>query len=302
MDNVITEITRLKKARNAIVLAHVYQPDEVQRIADFTGDSLDLSRRAAHNDADVIVFCGVHFMAETANILSPEKVTLLPEARAGCRMADTISAEALAKKRAEKPDAAVVAYVNTPAAVKALSDVCCTSANAVRIVESFPKDQEIIFVPDKNLAAYVKRQTGRNVDCWPGACPIHDRLTRAEILAAKAKHPKALCLAHPECPEEILLEADYVGGTVGIVNYARQSDADEFIIATERGVFYQLALHCPDKKFYLAAEHMVCGDMKYTALGSVKKALEDMEPRVVVPEAVRAKAEASLVRMLEICG
>lgn len=300
MNKLIEEINRLKKERKAIILAHVYQPSEIQRIADYAGDSLELSRQAAETDAEVIVFCGVHFMAETANILSPDKITLLP-VDAGCRMADTITAEALAKKRAEKPDAAVVAYVNTPADVKALSDVCCTSANAAKVVESLPEGQEIIFVPDKNLAAYVQHETGRRIDCWQGACPIHDRLTLSEIRAVKAKHPSALILAHPECHTEVLLEADYVGGTVGIVKYAKASDAQEFIIATEMGVFYQLEKECPNKKFYLAAAHMICADMKYTTLESIKKALETLQPRVVVPEDIRKKASSSLKKMLEIC-
>lgn len=301
MENLVEQIEQLKKDRRAIILAHVYQPAEIQRIADFAGDSLALSRRAADTDAEVIVFCGVHFMAETANILSPDKITLLPAINAGCAMADTISTAALAKRRAEKPDAAVVAYINTPAAVKALSDVCCTSANAVKIVESLPKEQEIIFVPDKNLAAYVKSKTKRNIECWPGACPIHDRLTRTEILAAKAAHPGALVLAHPECPAEVLEEADHISSTVGIVNYAKQSTAKEFIIATEAGVMYPLKKECPDKQFYLAADHMICKDMKYTTLESVKKALETLEPRVIVPAEIRDKAIASLEKMLEIC-
>lgn len=301
MKNKIEKIEQLKKERNAIVLAHVYQPAVIQYVADFTGDSLDLSRRAAETDADVIVFCGVHFMAETANLLSPDKITLLPEPDAGCMMANTITAEALAKKRAQKPDAAVVAYVNSPASVKAMSDVCCTSANAVRIVDSFPADRDIIFVPDQNLGAYVRCQTGRNIDCWPGACPIHNRLSAEEVAEAKTKLPDALVLAHPECPEPVLSQADFVGGTVGIVQFAKESAARAFIIATEAGVFYQMEKECPDKEFYLAAEHMVCRDMKYTTLESIKKALETLAPRVIVPEEYRERAAASLRKMLEIC-
>ncbi|MBQ5832834.1 MAG: quinolinate synthase NadA, partial [Selenomonadales bacterium] len=229
MNNLVAEIKRLKQERNAVILAHIYQPAEIQDIADFIGDSLDLSRRAAETDADVIVFCGVHFMAETANILSPDKIVLLPDITAGCEMADMITAEELAKKRAENPDAVAVSYVNTTAAVKALTDICCTSANAVQIVESIPKDKDIIFAPDRNLGGYIAKSTNRTMDLWDGCCPIHHALPVEEVLKAKEAHPNALVLAHPECRDEVLALADHINGTMGLVRYAEASDADEFI-------------------------------------------------------------------------
>ena len=302
MQEIINDIQRLKKKRNAVILAHLYQPAEIQEIADFTGDSLDLSRKAAATDAEVIVFCGVHFMAETANILSPEKIVLLPDKRAGCRMADMIMAADLKKKKAEKPNAVVVAYVNTTAEVKALSDICCTSANAVKVVESIPKDKEIIFVPDQNLGAYAGEQAGRQMDLWPGFCPVHHGLFVEEVEEMKQQHPEALVLAHPECPADVLAKADYIGSTTGIMRYAKESIAKEFIIATEGGVFHQLEKQCLNKKFYLASQSMNCPNMKYTTLEKIKVALETLEPRVIVPKEIRDKAIASLTRMLDICS
>lgn len=302
MQNIIKEIEKLKQERKAIILAHLYQPAEIQEIADFTGDSLELSRKAADTDAEVIVFCGVHFMAETANILSPDKIVLLPDARAGCRMADMVAAADLKKKKAEKPDAVVVAYVNTTAAVKALSDICCTSANAVKVVESVPKDKEIIFVPDQNLGAYAGGQAGRKMDLWPGFCPVHHGLFVEEVEDMKIEHPEALVLAHPECPADVLVKADYVGSTTGIIRYAKASLQQEFIIATEGGVFYQLEKQCPNKKFYLASQSMHCPNMKYTTLEKIKVALENLEPRVVVPKDIREKAVSSLTKMFDICS
>lgn len=301
MEKIVKEIMELKEKRKAIILAHLYQPGEIQDIADFTGDSLELSRKAAQTDAEVIVFCGVHFMAETANILSPGKIVLLPDAGAGCRMADMISAEALAKKKAEKPDAVIVAYVNTTAAVKALSDVCCTSANAVQVVSSIPEGKEILFVPDCNLGAYAGAQAGRAVEVWDGFCPVHHGLRAEAVQAARARHPEALVLAHPECSADVLAISDYVGSTTGILRYAKENAAKEFIIATECGVLHRLEKDCPDKKFFIASESMRCPDMKYTTLEKIKQALESLEPRVVVPTDVREKAISSLKKMLEIC-
>ncbi|MBQ5636282.1 MAG: quinolinate synthase NadA, partial [Selenomonadales bacterium] len=294
MNNLVAEIKRLKQERNAVILAHIYQPAEIQDIADFIGDSLDLSRRAAETDADVIVFCGVHFMAETANILSPDKIVLLPDITAGCEMADMITAEELAKKRAENPDAVVVSYVNTTAAVKALTDICCTSANAVQIVESIPKDKDIIFAPDRNLGGYIARSTNRTMDLWDGCCPIHHALPVEEVLKAKEAHPNALVLAHPECRDEVLALADHINGTMGLVRFAEASDADEFIVVTVRGTLHQMNKRCPNKKFYLASEMLDCHNMSNNSLEKVKTALETLSPQVVVPEDVRVKAKACL--------
>lgn len=301
MKDIIEAIERLKKERNAVILSHVYQPAEIQEIADLTGDSLELSRKAAAADADVIVCCGVHFMAESACILSPDKIVLLPADGAGCQMADMVSPEALAEEKKQHPNALVVAYVNTSAKVKALSDICCTSANAVKVVASLPEDREILFVPDRNLGDYVKRQTGRNVTCWPGYCPVHHNLSAVQVDEAKHKHPKALVLAHPECAREVLERADYISSTMGMINYINQSAQMEFIIATECGVLHPLEKKHPDKRFYLADDSMVCPTMKYTTLEKVKEALETLEPRVVVDEQTRKRAEASLTRMLELC-
>lgn len=301
MNNLVAEIKRLKQERNAVILAHIYQPAEIQDIADFIGDSLDLSRRAAETDADVIVFCGVHFMAETANILSPDKIVLLPDASAGCEMADMITAEQLAAKRAENPNAVVVSYVNTTAAVKALTDICCTSANAVQIVESIPKDKDIIFAPDRNLGGYIARSTNRSMDLWEGCCPIHHALPVEAILDAKKAHPNALVLAHPECRDEILALADHINGTMGLVRYAEASDADEFIVATVVGTLHQMRKRCPNKSFYLASEILECRNMSNNTLEKVKAALETLSPQVVVPEDIRVKAKACLEKMLDAC-
>ncbi len=301
MKNLIAEIKRLKEERNAIILAHIYQPGEIQDIADLVGDSLDLSRKAAETDADVIVFCGVHFMAETANILSPDKIVLLPDAGAGCEMADTITADELAAKKAENPDALVVSYVNTTAAVKALTDICVTSANAVEVVGSLPEGKDIIFAPDRNLGAFIAQQTNRKLDLWKGCCPIHHALTADEIIEMKRLHPNALVLAHPECREEVLAHADHINGTMGLVRYAAASDAQEFIVATVRGTLHQMHKLCPNKKFYLASELLSCHNMDHNTLEKIKTSLETLTPRVVVEEDVRIKAKASLEKMLDAC-
>ena len=302
MEDLAEKIQELKKKRRAVILAHVYEPPEIQEIADFTGDSFVLSQKAAATDAGTIVFCGVRFMAETANILSPQKVTLLPAEDAGCQMFDDSLEAEVRRVRREHPDALIVSYVNTPAAVKALSDICCTSANAVEVVRSLPAEREIIFLPDGNLASYAREQTGRNILCWPGGCPVHAGLTLPELLQARAAYPQAPVLMHPECPAELRRQADYLGGTMGIVRYAAQSAAQEFIIATEQGVLYPLQQQCPGKKFHLASRRMLCVNMKKTTLEKVSRALETMEPRVVVPEDIRRRAAEALQKMLEIKG
>ena len=285
MEDIVDEILRLKRERKAVILAHVYQPEEIQEIADFSGDSFALSRKAAATDAEVIVFCGVRFMAETANILSPDKITLLPAADAGCQMFDDTLEPAVRQMKAEHPDALLVSYVNTPASVKAMSDVCCTSSNAAAVVNSLPKECP-----------------GHKVICWHGGCPIHQALKREEIEAAKAAHPGALVLMHPECRKELRDLADYVGSTTGIIKYAVESPAQEFIIATEQGVMYELTERCPEKKFYMASRRMLCVNMKKTNLEKVRDALKTLEPRVIVPPEIREKATAALQRMLQITG
>lgn len=303
MEDIVDEILRLKKERNAIILAHVYQPEEVQEIADFRGDSFALSRKAAATDADVIVFCGVRFMAETANILSPDKITLLPAADAGCQMfTDALEGE-VRQVKAEHPDALFVAYVNTPASVKAMADICCTSSNAAAVVDSLPKDKEIVFLPDGNLGAWAQEQCpDHHVHCWQGGCPIHAGLTVEDLERAKQAHPNAKVLMHPECRKEVRKLADYVGSTSGIVDYAAASADKEFIIATEQGVLPDLEDAAPGKKFYLASRRMLCVNMKKTSLEKVRDALKYMEPRVVVPAEIREKAVDALRKMIAIQG
>ncbi|GAB4264789.1 MAG: quinolinate synthase NadA [Thermincola ferriacetica] len=294
------EILELKEKKNAVILAHLYQRPEVQDIADFVGDSLGLAQQAAGTNADIIVFCGVHFMAESAYILSPDKTVLLPDPNAGCPMADMVTAEALRKKKEEHPDAVVVCYVNSSAEVKAESDICCTSANAVKVVQSVPADKPILFVPDRNLGYYVGLKANRKVILWEGYCNTHDRLTEADIEKAKQEHPAAEVLVHPECKPEVVAKADGVFSTSGMIKYAKENPQEEFIIATEIGIMHQLRKECPDKKFYLASEKLICPNMKLTSLQKVKWALETEIPRITVDEEIRTKAIRALDRMLEI--
>jgi quinolinate synthase len=297
---IIKKISTLKKERNAVILAHNYERDEVQRIADHTGDSLGLSRLAAKVDADVIVFCGVHFMAESASILAPEKTILLPDAAAGCPMADMITAADVRKLKKQHPGALVLAYVNTSAEVKAETDICCTSSNALKVVESLPKDQEIIFIPDKYLAHWVSRKTGRTFITWEGYCPTHAKILPEDIQAQKEAHPGAIVLAHPECPAAVLDLSDEVLSTTGILNSAKNSSAKEFIIATEHGVLYSLRKDNPDKKFYPASKHALCPNMKKITLEKIMWSLERMQPEVRVPEELRLKAWKAVDRMVAI--
>ncbi len=294
------EIRRLKKERDAVILAHVYQRPEVQEVADFVGDSLGLSQQAAATGAKVIIFCGVHFMAESASILSPDKIVALPEEHAGCPMADMVDAVQLERKKREMPGAVVVCYVNTSAEVKAESDIACTSANAVQVVKSLPPDQPVLFVPDKNLGRFIASKTGREMTVWEGCCNVHDRLTAEDIQKAKAEHPQALVLVHPECRPEVVALADKVASTTGMINFARESSAREFIVGTESGILHQLDKGSPDKKFYMASTKMVCPNMKKTTLESVHRALVTLQPRVSVPEDIREKAALCLERMLSV--
>lgn len=291
-------IRRLAKKRNAVLLAHNYQRPEVQDVADLCGDSLELSMKASETDADVIVFCGVHFMAETAAILCPDKKVLLPVLTSGCPMADMMTADALKNKKQDMPNAAVISYVNTTAEVKAESDLCCTSANVVQVVNSVDPAREIYMTPDKNLAQYVKRNTDRKIRYWEGYCPIHNSLTREQVIKVKKMHPEALFLAHPECPPEVLELADWVKSTSGMLSYVTESDQKEFIIGTETGIIYPMSKANPGKIFIPADPNMVCEDMKKTGLQDILKSLEDLKPEVTVPEKIRVKAKQAVDRML----
>jgi quinolinate synthase len=293
------EILALKKEQNAVILAHNYQVPAVQDIADLTGDSLELSRAAARLDAKVIVFCGVDFMAETAAILSPQKKVVLPEKGAWCPMAHMITPEQLREMKSLYPEAAVVAYVNTTAEVKAESDICCTSANGVQVVNSLEQNQ-VIFVPDRNLAAYVQRHTNKQIIPWNGYCYVHDHFTPDEVRSARALHPHAEVLVHPECRPEVIDAADYVFSTSGMGRHARTAFAKEFIIGTEVGMIYRLKKDNPDKEFYPLSEKAVCQNMKKTNLEKVLRALKTLEPHITVPEEIAAKARRSIERMLAV--
>ncbi|MHC4597936.1 MAG: quinolinate synthase NadA [Planctomycetota bacterium] len=299
---IAAKIDRLRRERNAILLVHNYQLGEVQDVADFIGDSLDLSRKAASAEADVILFCGVHFMAETAAILSPQKTVLLPALEAGCPMANMIDAEGLRRLKAEHPGAAVVCYVNSTAEVKAESDVCCTSANGPQVVASIPEDREIIFVPDQYLGHYIGRQTGRKMILAPGYCPTHVRILPDHILQRKKDHPDAEVLVHPECRPEVTAVADHVLSTSGMVRRARETEASTLIIGTELGILYRLRKENPSKRFLPATEQAICPNMKWTTLDIVLGALETMTHEIRVEEEVRARAEVAVRRMIETTG
>ncbi|MFQ5957062.1 MAG: quinolinate synthase NadA [Candidatus Brocadiales bacterium] len=302
MRNIITKIQELKKRHNAIILAHNYQRGEIQDIADFTGDSLGLSQQAARTDADVIVFCGVHFMAETAAILCPDKTVLLPDPESGCPMADMITAEGLRKKKSENPDAKVVCYVNTTAAVKAESDICCTSSNAKKIVSSIPEEDEIIFVPDKSLGAYVSSVLGRKMTFWPGFCPTHHRILAQDIEKRKREYPNAKVVVHPECTGDVIELADHVASTTGIAKYCRESNVGEIIVGTENGIIHRLQKECPEKTFIPATEQAICPNMKKNTIEKVLWCLEDMDAKneVTVPEDVAERARLAIDRMMEL--
>ena len=294
-------IAALKEERNAVILAHNYQIPAVQEVADLVGDSLELARAAAKVDADVIVFAGVDFMAETAAILSPEKTVLLPAADACCPMAEMVAAGEVRVLRERFPDAAVVAYVNTSAEVKAESDICCTSANAVAVVESLDAD-EVIFLPDRNLGRYVARFTEKEILPWDGYCIVHDRMTADEVAAARRAHPDAEVLVHPECRPEVIDLADHVFSTSGMVRHACESPRREFVIGTEVGLLHQLEKQCPGKVFFPLSNRAVCVNMKKTDLAAVLAALEGLEPRVTVPEETAARARVAIQRMLDLPG
>jgi len=296
----VERIKQLKVERKAVILAHNYQPAEIQDIADFCEDSLGLSVKAAGTDAEVIVFCGVKFMAETAAILSPGKTVLLPEKTAGCPLADMITAEQLAELKKQHPDALVVCYVNSSAEVKAESDYCCTSSNAVELVKSLPRDKKIIFVPDQHLGRFVAEKTGRELILWPGYCRTHIMITEDDIKNARAKYPDAVVMAHPECTEPVKALADEVLSTGGMLKFVSKSGAKRFVVATEIGMLHPLKKLRPDAEFIAASGRAICPNMKKITLEKVVWSLEDMKYKVTVPQNVREKAKMALDRMIEI--
>ncbi len=293
------EILRLKKEKNAVILAHYYQTGDIQDIADFTGDSYQLSKIAAETDADMIVFCGVHFMAETAKILSPQKTVLLPAKDAGCPMADKVTAEALAKYKDEHPDRKVVCYVNSTAEVKALSDVCVTSSNAEAIIRHF-EGEKLLYVPDKNLGRYLKDKYDLDLDLWPGFCCIHNNLTMDLVRAAKAQYPDAAFIVHPEAPLELVKTADYAGSTKGLLDFAVNSDYETLIVGTEEGILHQMKKKAPHKRFVVLTDKLLCRSMKKTTMSLLHDALSTNSHEIHVDETVAAKARKSLDLMLEL--
>ncbi|MBU0972049.1 MAG: quinolinate synthase NadA [Proteobacteria bacterium] len=295
----IKKIQKLAKERNAIILAHNYQPPEIQQIADLCGDSLELSIQASKTPADIIVFCGVHFMAETAYILSPDKSVLLPNPDAGCPMADMVDPAALRARKKELGNLPVVTYVNSSAAVKAVSDICCTSANVIKVTNSIAAD-EILMTPDKNLALYAAANTDKKIHLWEGYCPFHNTLTVEDVTCAKAAHPKALFIAHPECPPKILELADSVQSTSGMIRFAGQSTSDQFILGTETGLIYPISKAHPHKKFYPASGKMFCPDMKKITLNHVAASLENLTGEIKVPEDIRLAALGSVQKMINL--
>ena len=301
------KIAALKKEKNAVILAHYYTLAEVQQIADFTGDSLALSQRAAETDARIILFAGVHFMAETAKILSPAKKVLLPEPEAGCSLADSCPAEDFERFLKDYPDHTVVSYVNTSVGVKALTDICCTSGNAVEVIESLPRDEKIVFAPDRNLGNYIKSLTGRqDMVVWDGACGVHEEFSVEKILELKKLHPEAKVLAHPECRRPVLLAADYIGSTAALLKFASEDPAREFIVVTEAGILHRMRQENPGKTFIPAPPAGSscgcnnCAYMKMVTLEKIYRALRDEKPEVLIDEEVRRRAEGSIRRMLAV--
>jgi len=299
------EIEKLKREKNAVILAHYYQDPDIQDIADYIGDSLGLSQQAAKTDADIIVFAGVHFMAETAKILSPEKKVLLPDLKAGCSLSDSCPAHLFAKFKEKYPNHLVITYVNCSAELKAISDIVCTSSNAIQIVESLPKEQKIIFGPDRNLGAYVAKKTGRDLVLWNGACMVHEIFSIQRILKLKEKHPEAKFIAHPECEEVVLKMADYIGSTTGLLKYTINNPAKEFIVATESGIIHQMEKSNPHKVFIAAPPNNSCAcndcpHMKRNTLEKLYLCLKNGLPEVIVPMDIIEKARLPIERMLEI--
>jgi len=304
-DTLIDRIQRLKKEKNAVILAHYYQISEIQDIADFVGDSLGLSQNALKTDAEIIVFAGVHFMAETAKILNPKKKVLIPDLNAGCSLADSCPPDEFARFRQRYPGHIVISYINCSATIKTMSDVICTSSNAVRIVESFPKDQKIIFAPDRNLGGYINSLTGRKMILWDGSCEVHDVIKTEAVVKLKAENPDAKLIAHPECKAVILELADYVGSTTGLLNYTMKSDSKKFIVATETGILHQMKKTSPGKEFLIVPtdETCSCNDCPYMKLNSLEKlhaCLYNEQPEIKLSEKVIEMAKKPILRMLEL--
>ncbi len=303
--DLFAEIERLKKEKNAIILAHYYQEPDIQDVADYIGDSLGLAQQAAKTTADIIVFAGVHFMAETAKILNPHKKVLLPDLKAGCSLADSAPADLFRRFKEKHPDHLVISYINCTADIKALSDIICTSSNAEKIVESVPADQPIIFAPDKNLGAYLVKKTGRNMVLWNGACMVHEIFSLEKIMKLKARHPKAKLIAHPECEEPILRQSDYIGSTTGLLKYTQKDDAIEYIVATETGILHQMQKESPHKTFIPAPpdNSCACNDCPHMKLNTLEKLYLCMEyetPEIIMDEQLRLAAKKPIDRMLEI--
>lgn len=298
------KIQKLKNEKNAIILAHYYTRPEVQEIADFVGDSLALAQKAVSTNADIILFAGVHFMAETAKIINPTKKVLIPDLSAKCSLADSCPDEDFEVFLKNYPDYTVLSYVNCSAKVKALSDIIVTSGNALRVVNSLPKDAKIVFAPDKNLGAYINKMTGREMVLWNGACHVHDQLKAEKVLLHKQKFPKAITIAHPECPQDVLQHADFVGSTAAMLTFVRESNDKEFLVVTENGILYELQKQNPDKKFYSILEQeqycLNCEYMKYNSLENIYNALQTEQPELVMDEALMSAARLPLERMLTI--
>lgn len=299
------EITRLKKEKNAIILAHYYQESEIQDIADYIGDSLGLSQKAAKTDADIIVFAGVHFMAETAKMLSPHKKVLLPDLKAGCSLADSCPAPVFKRFKEKYPEHVVVSYINCTAELKTLTDICCTSTNAVQIIESIPPDKKIIFAPDKNLGAYLIKKTGRDMVLWDGTCMVHEIFSLQKIIQLKSRHPEAKFIAHPECEAPLLELADYIGSTSGLLKYTRENPATEFIVATEVGILHQMEKASPHKTFIPAPPNNSCAcnecpHMKRNTMEKLYLCMKYEQPEILLPQWVIDQGRASIDRMLEI--
>ena len=301
----VERIAQLRQQRHAVILAHYYQEDAIQDIADFIGDSLELSRKAANTDAEVIVFCGVHFMAETAKILSPQKTVVLPDLNAGCSLADACPADGFAQFKAEHPDHVVISYINCSAAIKAQSDLICTSSNAVAMVQSVPSDQPILFAPDQNLGRWVSRQAGRELTLWPGSCMVHETFSEEALLGLKAAHPDAAVIAHPECEQHLLDLADFIGSTSMLLNYSQSSEASGFIMLTEPGILHQMRKAVPNKEFYAVpgldgCSCNACPHMRLNTLDKLEQCLETLEPAIELDEDLRLRALKPIERMLEL--
>jgi quinolinate synthase len=305
--DIFDEIDELRRSRNAVILAHYYQDPDIQDLADHIGDSLQLAKAARDTDADVILFCGVHFMAETAKILNPDRIVLIPDMKAGCSLADAAPARRVAKWKADHPGAALVSYINCSAGVKALSDVICTSSNAVRVIESIPADQQILFCPDKNLGRWLIQQTGRDMELWPGSCIVHETFSEEKLVGLKIRHPDAKVICHPECEPNLLRYADHIGSTSSLLKYATTTtDATTFIVGTEPGILHQMEKAAPDRTFLPLPgmdETCACNEcphMRRNTLEKIRDALRDLQPRIEMPEELRLASLAPLQRMMDL--